>query len=121
MTVRFKPGVAAMAIVGALALPIGLSVQAQDAALKPFPEQALGNPEYIEVGKDVFGRTCKFCHGRSAYPGKGPVLNPSRYNPEFVFDRVTNGFRGMPSMKEMLSEKERQGVTAYVMSQGFAN
>lgn len=94
---------------------------AQDAQLPPFPKELLDNPEYIAAGKEVFGKICKFCHGKSAYPGKAPKLNPSRYTPEFVFDRVTNGFRGMPPLKEQFSEKERQAVTAFVMSKEFSN
>jgi hypothetical protein len=38
-----------------------------------------------------------------------------------VFDRVTNGFRGMPSFKEQFSDKERQGVTVFIMSPEFSN
>lgn len=96
-------------------------VWAQDGQLTPFPGELLDNPEYIAGGKEVFGKICKFCHGKSAYPGKAPKLNPSRYTPEFVFDRVTNGFRGMPSMKEQFTERERQSVTVFVMSREFSN
>jgi len=92
-----------------------------EAQQKPFPPELLGNPEYIEIGKGVFEQICKFCHGKAAYPGKAPKLNPARYTPEFVFYRVTNGFRGMPSWKEQFSEKERQGVTVYIMSKEFSN
>ncbi len=94
---------------------------ADDAELPPFPKELLGNPEYVAGGKEVFGKICKFCHGKSAYPGKAPKLNPSRYTPEFVFDRVTNGFRGMPSFKEQFTEKERQAVVVFVMSKEFSN
>jgi len=94
---------------------------AQDAELPAFPKDLLNDPAYIRDGKEVFGKICKFCHGKSAYPGKAPKLNPSRYTPEFVFDRVTNGFRGMPSLKEQFSEKERQAVTVFVMSREFSN
>jgi len=98
------------------------AASAQDAApLPPFPKELLEKPEQIAAGKEVFGKICKFCHGKSAYPGKAPKLNPSRYTPEFVFDRVTNGFRGMPAMKEQFSEKERQAVTVFVMSKEFSN
>jgi mono/diheme cytochrome c family protein len=94
---------------------------ADETAPQPFPRELLDNPEYVETGKGVFNQICKFCHGKTAYPGKAPHLNPSRYTPEFVFDRVTNGFRGMPSWKEQFSEKERQGVTVYIMSKEFSN
>jgi mono/diheme cytochrome c family protein len=104
-------------LAGLAALP----AWADDSAQPPFPKQLLGNPEYIEMGKGVFDKICKFCHGKTAYPGKAPHLNPSRYTPEFVFDRVTNGFRGMPSWKSTFSEKELQGVTVYIMSNEFSN
>lgn len=48
-------------------------------------------------------------------------LNPSRYTPEFVYDRVTNGFRGMPPFKEQFSEQELKAVTAFIMSKTFSN
>ena len=94
---------------------------ADDAELPPFPTEVLANPEYVAGGREVFGKICKFCHGKSAYPGKAPKLNPARYTPEFVFDRVTNGFRGMPSFKEQFTEKERQAVVVFVMSKEFSN
>jgi mono/diheme cytochrome c family protein len=89
--------------------------------LPPFPKELLGKPEYIEKGHGVFEQICKFCHGKAAYPGKAPKLNPSRYTPEFVYDRVTNGFRGMPSWKEQFSDEERRAVTVYIMSKEFSN
>ena len=105
---------------GASLLAAGTALS-QDSELPPFPKELLERPEQIAAGKEVFGKICKFCHGKSAYPGKAPKLNPSRYTPEFVFDRVTNGFRGMPAMKEQFSEKERQAVTVFVMSKEFSN
>lgn len=98
-----------------------IEVRADENALKPFPPELLNNPEYIEIGKGVFNQICKFCHGKSAYPGKAPKLNPSRYQPEFVLDRATNGFRGMPPFKDTFSEKELQGVAVYIMSKEFSN
>lgn len=94
---------------------------AADEEMPPFPKERLGQPEGIAAGKAVFGQICKFCHGKSAYPGKAPKLNPSRYTPEFVYDRVTNGYRGMPSFREQFSEEERQAVVVYVMSREFSN
>jgi mono/diheme cytochrome c family protein len=78
-------------------------------------------PDYVAEGKEVFGKICKFCHGKSAYPGKAPKLNPARYTPEFVYDRVTNGFRGMPAFKEQFTEKERQAVVTFILSKDFSN
>jgi len=96
-------------------------VWAQDSELPSFPKELLNDPEYIAGGKEVFGKICKFCHGKTAYPGKAPKLTPSRYTAEFVFDRVTNGFRGMASFKEQFTDKERQAVTVFIMSKEFSN
>ena len=63
------------------------------------------NPSRSKKGHKVFESICKFCHGKTAYPGKAPKLNPARYTPEFVYDRVTNGFRGMPCWKEQYSDE----------------
>ncbi|MEO8005707.1 MAG: cytochrome c [Betaproteobacteria bacterium] len=86
-----------------------------------FPKELLDKPEQIEKGREVFESICKFCHGKTAYPGKAPKLNPSRYTPEFVYDRVTNGFRGMPPWKEQYSDEERRAVTVFIMSKEFSN
>ncbi|MCK6454271.1 MAG: cytochrome c [Alphaproteobacteria bacterium] len=86
-----------------------------------FTDQFLNDPAVIETGKAVWNKRCKFCHGKTAYPGKAPRLDPSRYNPEFVFDRVTNGFKGMPSLKGEFNEDQRRAVTAYIMSGEFSN
>ncbi len=113
LTLRLAWGLGALLAAGTAA--------AQDQAPAPFPKELLEKPEQVAAGKQVFGKICKFCHGKSAYPGKAPKLNPSRYTPEFVFDRVTNGFRGMPSFKEQFTEQERQAVTVFVMSKSFSN
>ncbi|MFQ6024824.1 MAG: c-type cytochrome [Acidiferrobacterales bacterium] len=86
-----------------------------------FTAEYLSNPDNIALGKKVWFKRCKFCHAKATYPGKGPKLQPSRYTPQFVYDRVTNGFRGMPSWRHEFSEEERRAVVAYVMSKGFSN
>lgn len=82
----------------------------------------LADPAHIAVGKQVWDEQCKHCHGASAYPGKAPRLTPRRYRerPEFVWDRVTNGFRKMPAWKDVYSEEERMGVVAYILSKSFS-
>ena len=105
--------------VAATRLPLlGSFVRAEEMA---FTEEYLNDAENIATGKAVWSKRCKFCHGKQAYPGKAPRLQPSRYTPEFVYDRVTNGFRGMPSWKHEFSQQERKAVAAYVLSEEFAN
>lgn len=86
-----------------------------------FTEAFLSDPEQIALGAKVWGKRCKFCHGKTAYPGKAPRLQPANLAPEFIFDRVTNGFRGMPSFKQEFSDAERKAVVAFIKSTEFSN
>lgn len=97
---------------------------AQEAAAagEPLPDlttKVMQDPSYIESGKQVWDGQCRHCHGNSAYPGKAPKLKPSSYQPDFVYDRVTNGFRKMPGWKAVFNEQQRVGVVAYIMSSVF--
>jgi len=85
-----------------------------------FTAAVLQDPTYIDSGKQVWDGQCRHCHGNSAYPGKAPKLKPSSYQPDFVYDRVTNGFRKMPAWKAIFNEKQRVGVTVYIMSDTFS-
>ena len=87
----------------------------------PFTKEDLQDARKIVQGREVWVSRCQFCHGKSAYPGKAPRLEPSRYTPQFVFDRVTNGFQGMPAWKDEFSEEQRRAVVAYVLSKDFSN
>lgn len=109
---------AALLVAGLTALPLGRAGVAQHVT---FTEEYLRNPQKISLGKQVWGDRCQFCHGKTAYPGKAPKLDPSRYTPEFVYDRVKNGFQAMPSWKQEFSEDELRAVVAYVLSKEFSN
>jgi mono/diheme cytochrome c family protein len=79
----------------------------------------LNDPANIELGKKLWMKRSAYCHGKAAYPGSAPKLHPERYQPEFVYDRITNGFRGMPALKTAFSQEERRAIVAYVKSPGF--
>ena len=85
-----------------------------------FTAAVMQDPAYIESGKQVWDGQCRHCHGNSAYPGKAPKLKSSSYQPDFVYDRVTNGFRKMPAWRDIFNERQRVGVTVYIMSDAFA-
>jgi mono/diheme cytochrome c family protein len=90
---------------------------------QPIPEftkEFLSDPENIALGKGIWDEQCTHCHGTKAYPGKAPKLRPSRYKPEFIYHRVTYGFRGMPPWEDVYSEEERMAVTAYIKSKKFS-
>ena len=85
-----------------------------------FDQKFLSNAANIEAGRAVWDGQCRHCHGASAYPGKAPKLNPGQLEPDFIYDRVTNGFGKMPAWKDVFSMKERMAVAAYIKSGDFS-
>jgi len=85
----------------------------------PLPAEILKDEKVIGQGMALWQNVCTHCHGSKAYPGKAPKLEPRRYKPEFVWDRVHNGFRAMPPWKDVYSSDELIAVVAYVMSDEF--
>ena len=81
----------------------------------------LGDAKNVQKGREVWQARCQFCHGKAAYPGKAPKLDPSRYTPAFVYDRVANGFQGMPPWRHEFSVNDLKSVVAYVLSREFPN
>ena len=85
-----------------------------------FTDEFLNDPAHQAGGKELWESTCQHCHGSKAYPGKAPKLRPGKYTPDFVYDRVTNGFRKMPAWKDIFTDEERMNVVAYVLSDRFS-
>jgi mono/diheme cytochrome c family protein len=120
MTSKQHAGWCRGAVLGAaLSLAAGAVVAGGEAA-PDLGEAFLSDPANIATGEALWAQQCRHCHGRSAYPGKAPKLKPRKYTPQFVFDRVTNGFRKMPAWKEVYSEDERRAIVAYVLSREFS-
>lgn len=86
----------------------------------PFTEAYLSDEANIDRGKEIWQEQCQHCHGSKAYPGKAPKLKPRRYKPDFVYRRVTDGFRKMPAWKEVYTDDERMAVTAWILSKTFS-
>lgn len=85
----------------------------------PLPEETLKDPKLIALGEKLWNEQCTHCHGAKAYPGKAPKLQPRQYNPEFVWDRTHNGFRGMPPWRDVYKPDEIVALVAYVLSDDF--
>jgi mono/diheme cytochrome c family protein len=85
----------------------------------PLPPDTLKDAKVVAEGEALWKETCTHCHGSKAYPGKAPKLQPHRYKPEFVWDRVHNGFRAMPPWKEVYTPEQEVAVVAYVLSDEF--
>ena len=84
-------------------------------------EEFMVDEENIELGRTLFQKRCKFCHGKGAYPGKAPKLKPKKLSAEQVFLRVSYGFRAMPGWEEEFDDHERMALTAYIKSPIFSN
>lgn len=104
----------------AVALTLAAYAQETSKPPQPFTEDFLSSPENIAAGEKMWAEQCRHCHGRAAYPGKAPKLKPYRYEPEFIYRRVTDGFREMPSWKEVYSDLERMQIAAYILSDDFS-
>ncbi len=115
---RLLPISVALAL-GAFAVPF-VELDAAEEPAPAFTEAYMQDAAAIDAGAEIWADQCRHCHGRSAYPGKAPKLKPRRYKPDFVYDRVTNGFRKMPAWKEIYSQEERMSIVAYIMSKKFA-
>ena len=83
------------------------------------PATLLKDTAIITQGEKIWQDQCTHCHGAKAYPGKAPKLQPRTYKPEFVWDRIHNGFRGMPPWKEVYKPEEVLALVAYVLSDEF--
>ena len=88
--------------------------------------------ELLSQGKKIYGQTCAPCHGTKG-DGKGPagaVLKPAptdftkppkewpatKGNPEKIFEVITKGIPDSAMVPwTQYSEKERWGLTYYVM------
>ncbi len=95
------------------------AAEGEEEEVAVFTEEFLADPAHQESGKVVW-ETCAGCHGARAYPGKAPKLNPKKYTPDFVFDRVTHGYKKMPAWKDVFTKEERMDVVAYILSPDFS-
>ena len=107
----------AVIAIGAISLG-GNAVRAADVA---FTDEFMNDPGNIASGKKMWLKQCARCHGKRAYPGKAPKLKPFKYKAEFVYSRITKGFRGMPPWNKKYNKKQRMAITAWIMSKDFEN
>ncbi len=82
-------------------------------------DQVLSNPESVAEGNKKFHSICAYCHGSSGVGGKGKKLQGRTFEADFLFERITDGFKGastnMPSWRK-LPEETRWQLVAYIMS-----
>ncbi len=115
-TLILIPVIALMAAMAGIASTT--AVRADETGLT---EEFMTAEENIKLGKKLFQKRCKFCHGKGAYPGKAPKLKPKKLSSEQVFTRITDGFRAMPGWEHEFDDHERMSLTAYIKSPIFSN
>lgn len=120
MRIRVIAAVSGLALAGALITGPALSDDEIEVEKVEFTEEYLNDPENIDAGQLIWEEQCQHCHGAKAYPGKAPKLKPHKYKPDFVFYRVTKGFKGMPPWKDIYTLEERMAVVAYILSDDFS-
>lgn len=113
-----------LALGGAVVLmafaPVALAAKKKSKPPVPFTDEMLLDQERVDAGKVIWQEQCQHCHGSKAYPGKAPKLKPKRYKAGFVYRRATDGFRKMPSFKDVYGDLERMDVEIYIRSKQFS-
>lgn len=83
--------------------------------------QVLSDPESAQLGKNRYGGLCAYCHGIDGGGGKGKKLKGKDYDPDYLFETITNGRqtggKKMPPYKK-LSEEVRWQLVAFILSIG---
>ena len=113
----------ALTVTGPASAQTAAAPKAAAAAEEPVPKfepAYMRNAANIKVGQTVWAAQCVHCHGAKAYPGKAPKLNPGTMDADFIFDRITYGFKAMPPWKAVFSLEERKGLVAWIKSDSFA-
>lgn len=116
---RSSSALAALALFGVLVAPALAGGTEEETP--QFTEEFMNDAGVLAKGQEIWVEQCQFCHGKNAYPGKAPRLKPRKYTPEFVYKRVTKGFKGMPAWDEVYNQEERMSVTAWVKNKDFSN
>ena len=69
----------------------------------------------ITQGEKIWQDQCTTVMGEGL-PGQSPKTSAATYKPEFVWNRIHNGFRGMPPWKEVYQPEEVLALGASVLS-----
>lgn len=109
-----------LTVIAAGSMAVGAATKVKSKPPVPFTEAYLASDENIAAGGEIWADQCRHCHGAKAYPGKAPKLKPHKYKPDFVYRRITDGFRKMPAWMEVYSDEERMQIVAYILSSKFS-
>jgi mono/diheme cytochrome c family protein len=102
----------AIAFVGTLMFMLSTRpIAAQDA-----PPVDLDDPAVIHMGAELYGQTCRYCHGKEGQGGRGPTLRGRGFDYRHVWSRITNGYPPMPAFGQVYSPEQVWEIVAFVQS-----
>lgn len=105
--------VAALLLAGG-ALPPTLPVLGQ--AIPDKPPLDLNDPAIVKEGAELYGQTCRYCHGKEGQGGRGPTLRGRGFDHRYVFDRITNGYPPMPAFNRLYTPEQVWKIVAFVQA-----
>lgn len=104
----------------------GLQQQGASAEeLSLLADQYIGHQEAIDMGRQLYGNTCLFCHGPNGVGARAPSLVAGAYRPgggntpEYMYSVVINGVAGtiMGSFRESHTDEQIWQILAFLRDQ----
>lgn len=90
--------------------------EAQEAGENVLPVD-LKDPAVIKEGAALYSGNCTFyCHGKEGMAGRGPKLRGRRFDKEYLFNVLSNGWNVMPAFKGRLTDEQIWKLVAYILS-----
>ncbi|HTS54047.1 MAG TPA: cytochrome c [Burkholderiales bacterium] len=90
--------------------------QAIAQAVPDKPPIDLNDPAIIQDGEQLYGQTCRYCHGKEGQGGRGPTLRGRDFDFRHVFLRITNGYPPMPAFNNVYTPEQVWKIVAFVRS-----
>ena len=85
-------------------------------AIPDKPPLDLNDPAIVKQGEELYGQTCRYCHGKEGQGGRGPTLRGRGFDYRYVFDRITNGYPPMPAFNRLYTPEQVWKIVAFVQS-----
>jgi mono/diheme cytochrome c family protein len=108
-----------LAIGGGLggALPLAAQGMRPPAASATTPPFELGDGTAVTEGGRLFQQNCTgYCHGKEGRLSRAPKLRGRRFEPQYLYGRIANGFPPMPAYATIFPSEQIWKLVAYIMS-----
>jgi len=99
-----------------LAVALGAHAWRANAQMPDKPPIDLTDPAIIKEGEQLYGQTCRYCHGKEGQGGRGPTLKGRGFDYRHVWSRITSGYPPMPAFGQVYTPEQVWGIVAFVQS-----